>query len=120
MLKITAEEVNFIIYQYLHETGKFPSLRKSSDMDARFRPQFAAIFLNWWLLLIGFQHSSFVFAQEANMHENKYNNYRIPAGLLITFLEKALLLIHMETHLNDVSLPLNRYDLWLPPPLSFS
>jgi hypothetical protein len=36
------------------------------------------------------------------MHENKYNNYRIPAGLLITFLEKALLLIHMETHLNDV------------------
>jgi hypothetical protein len=36
------------------------------------------------------------------MHENKYNHYRIPAGLLITFLEKALLLIHMETHLNDV------------------
>lgn len=37
------------------------------------------------------------------MHENKYNNFRIPAGLLVTFLEKALLLIHMETHLNDVS-----------------
>jgi hypothetical protein len=37
------------------------------------------------------------------MHENKYNHYRIPAGLLIVFLEKALTLIHMETHLNDVS-----------------
>ena len=37
------------------------------------------------------------------MLENKYNNFKIPAGLLITFLEKALLLIHMETHLNDVS-----------------
>ena len=37
------------------------------------------------------------------MHENKYNHYRIPAGLLITFLEKALNLIQMETHLNDVS-----------------
>lgn len=37
------------------------------------------------------------------MHENKYNHYRIPAGLLITFLEKALTLINMETHLNDVS-----------------
>lgn len=70
MLKITAEEVNFVIYQYLHESG--------------------------------FQHSAFTFAQEANMHENKFNNYRIPAGLLITFLEKALNLIHMETHLNDV------------------
>ena len=41
------------------------------------------------------------------MNENKFNNYRIPAGLLITFLEKALNLIHMETHLNDVGrLPL--------------
>jgi hypothetical protein len=38
------------------------------------------------------------------MHENKYNHYRIPAGLLIVFLEKALTLIHMETHLNDVSM----------------
>ena len=47
-----------------------------------------------------------MFAQEANMHENKYNHYRIPAGLLIVFLEKALTLIHMETHLNDVSLNL--------------
>lgn len=37
------------------------------------------------------------------MHENKFNHYRIPAGLLITFLEKALILIHMETHLNDVT-----------------
>jgi len=53
-------------------------------------------------LNVGFQHSAFTFAQEANMHENKFNNYRIPAGLLITFLEKALNLIHMETHLNDV------------------
>jgi len=26
MLKITAEEVNFIIYQYLHESGRAPSL----------------------------------------------------------------------------------------------
>ena len=40
------------------------------------------------------------------MHENKYNHYRIPAGLLIVFLEKALTLIHMETHLNDVRHPI--------------
>jgi hypothetical protein len=36
------------------------------------------------------------------MHENKYNHYRIPSGLLIVFLEKALTLIHMEAHLDDV------------------
>ena len=44
------------------------------------------------------------------MHENKYNNYTIPAGLLIVFLEKALTLIHMETHLNDVS---HRFEVQL-------
>ena len=52
---------------------------------------------------VGFEHSSFVFAQEANMHENRFNEYRIPSGILIVFLEKALTLIHMETHLDDVS-----------------
>lgn len=85
MLKITAEEVNFILYQYLHESGKCC-------------PPYLLIF-------IGFQHSAFVFAQEANMHENKYNQYRIPSGLLVVFLEKALTLIHMEVHLDDVIQP---------------
>jgi len=39
------------------------------------------------------------------MYENKFNSYKVPSGLLILFLEKALTLIHMETHLNDVSTP---------------
>ena len=56
-----------------------------------------------WLYTVGFEHSSFVFAQEANIHENRFNDFRIPSGMLIVFLEKALTLIHMETHLDDVS-----------------
>ena len=36
------------------------------------------------------------------MHENKFNSYKVPSGLLVLFLEKALTLIHMETHLSDV------------------
>lgn len=35
------------------------------------------------------------------MYENRFNEYRIPSGMLIVFLEKALTLIHMETHLDD-------------------
>ena len=53
------------------------------------------------VVTIGFQHSSFVFASEANIHENKFNSYKMPASLLVLFLEKALTLIHMETHLTD-------------------
>jgi len=35
------------------------------------------------------------------MYENRFNDYRLPSGMLIVFLEKALTLIHMETHLDD-------------------
>ena len=56
-------------------------------------------------MCLGFDHSAFVFTQEANMYENRFNEYRIPSGMLIVFLEKALTLIHMETHLDDVSAP---------------
>ena len=44
------------------------------------------------------------------MHENRFNEYRIPSGMLVVFLEKALTLIHMETHLDDVSVSF-RLDL---------
>ena len=64
---------------------------------------------------VGFEHSSFVFAQEANMHENRFNEYRIPSGMLIVFLEKALTLIHMETHLDDVSTSVLSLSACLPP-----
>lgn len=42
------------------------------------------------------------------MHENKFNSYKVPSGLLILFLEKALTLIHMETHLTDVSITITK------------
>ena len=47
------------------------------------------------------------------MHENRFNEYRIPSGMLIVFLEKALTLIHMETHLDDVSRSISPYSAHL-------
>ena len=49
------------------------------------------------------------------MHENRFNEYRIPSGMLIVFLEKALTLIHMETHLDDVSTSVLSLSACLPP-----
>lgn len=68
-MQITAEEINFIIYQYLQESG--------------------------------FSHSAYTFGKESNIIENKYRHFHIPAGMLIVFLEKALTLIHIETHYNE-------------------
>lgn len=69
MLHITAEEINFILYQYLQESG--------------------------------FSHSAYTFGKECNIIENKYRHFHIPAGMLIVFLEKALTLIHIETHYSE-------------------
>ncbi|CAI2364332.1 unnamed protein product [Moneuplotes crassus] len=69
MLQITAEEINFIIYQYLQESG--------------------------------FSHSAYTFGKECNIIENKFKHYHIPAAMLVVFLEKALTLIHIETHYNE-------------------
>jgi hypothetical protein len=69
MMQITAEEINFILYQYLQESG--------------------------------FTHSAYTFGKESNIIENKYRHFHIPAGMLIVFLEKALTLIHIETHYNE-------------------
>jgi hypothetical protein len=52
------------------------------------------------------------------MHENRFNEYRIPSGILIVFLEKALTLIHMETHLDDVSHAILPHSAPLPLPLA--
>lgn len=68
MLKITAEEVNFLICQYLDEAG--------------------------------YKHSAFTFRQESKLPEDSFSSSNIPPGMLLMYLEKALLLLQMETHLD--------------------
>lgn len=40
------------------------------------------------------------------MKDNAFINQRIPSSMLTVFFEKALQLIHLETHLSDVSAPI--------------
>ena len=35
------------------------------------------------------------------MESNKFTGFHIPAGMMVAFLEKALNLIHIETHFNN-------------------
>ncbi len=53
MLKITADEVNYIVHQYLLESGK----------------------LRLTVTGLGFKHSAFNFENEARMADNKCNDY---------------------------------------------
>ncbi len=68
MLKITAEEVNFLVHQYLEETG--------------------------------YKHTAFTFRHESNIDKSPLNEAHIPPSMLLMYLEKALLMLQMETHLD--------------------
>ena len=68
MLKITADEVNFLVHQYLEETG--------------------------------YKHTAFTFRYESNIEKSPINDLHVPPSMLLMYLEKALLLLQMETHLD--------------------
>lgn len=69
MLKITAEEVNFLVHQYLEETG--------------------------------YKHTAFTFRHESGIDKSALNSdHTIPPSMLLMYLEKALLMLQMETHLD--------------------
>ncbi len=68
MLKITAEEVNFLVHQYLEETG--------------------------------YKHTAFTFRYESGIDKSALNDAHIPPSMLLMYLEKALLMLQMETHLD--------------------
>lgn len=46
MLKITAEEVNFIIYQFLHESGKYKRSQNRNTFCSKNDSNFTNIFKN--------------------------------------------------------------------------
>lgn len=70
---ISAEEVNYLVYRYLIESG--------------------------------FTHSAFTFHNESGpqAHEIYDKRFSIPAGALITYLQKGLEYIHLEKNVADVS-----------------
>ena len=65
---IAGEEVNFLIYQYLEETG--------------------------------YKHTAFMFDCETRISRSSCQDRHIPPGMLLMYLEKALLLLQMEMHLD--------------------
>lgn len=80
-MAIRSEEVNYLIYRYLQESGK--------DVWKSF-------------FTLGFEHTAFAFAYESMVADTKVYDEYLPPGSLITFLQKALQYIELETHIRDV------------------
>ncbi|KAL0481146.1 transducin (beta)-like 1 [Acrasis kona] len=69
MRTITSEEVNFLIYRYLLESG--------------------------------FKHAAFTFGYESQIQSSNFNGSDVPAGSLISFLQKGVQYMEIETKLKN-------------------
>jgi transducin (beta)-like 1 len=68
-MSISSDEVNYLVYRYLQESG--------------------------------FSHSAFTFAQESLVSRSVVADSEVPPGALISFLQKGLQYVEIETHLQE-------------------
>jgi len=92
---LTSDEVNFLIYRYMLESGHHLPLSPCDALSGHLTME----------RLAGFQHSAFTFSSESMIAKSSINGENVPPGALITFIQKGLQYIEVESHLNDVSRP---------------
>ncbi|ETV76106.1 hypothetical protein, variant 1 [Aphanomyces astaci] len=68
-MAITSDEVNFLVYRYLQESG--------------------------------FSHAAFTFAYESQLAKSSVISTEVPPGALISFIQKGLLYVGIEAHVNE-------------------
>lgn len=74
MKTLTSEEVNFLVFRYLQESGNFLfNLKK------------------------GFKHSAFTFGHESQILKSSVNASEVPPGALISFLQKGIQYLQTES-----------------------
>lgn len=101
-MSISSDEVNYLVYRYLVESGA--SRRSGPDcaatLDGGGGP--TAALLAAPPLPAGFTHSAFSFAHESLVARSVVSDTEVPPGALLSFLQKGLQYVEIETHLQEV------------------
>ena len=85
-MTIRSDEVNFLIYRYLLESGNIL-------IDI-------CVYVLWFK---GFQHSAYTFSQESHVIHSSINGSQIPPGALISVIQKGLQYVEAEVSIAEVS-----------------
>lgn len=86
-MSITSDEINFLIYRYLQESGT-----SNFEIIEQLLRKFD----------IGFSHTAFSFAYESQVAKSTVATADIPPGSLISYIQKGLLYVGIEAHVNEV------------------
>lgn len=96
-LSITSDDVNYLIYRYLQESGILPLCgRELAECQACFHDCYDLTHLS---LFTGFHHAAFTFAHESQVHRINIEPDKVPAGTLITFIQKGMQYMELEANL---------------------
>ncbi len=123
-MSITSDEVNFLVYRYLQESGKSPQNHpKSPETDVNQALRWAQIlkgmfsrtfthglkYSDCWLMesrslcAAGFSHSAFTFGIESHISQSNINGTLVPPAALISVLQKGLQYVEAEISINEVN-----------------
>lgn len=110
-MSFSSDEVNFLVYRYLQESGK----------DKSFLFEFSAEKLPWEsvrytayrlfsvvsqlaqpLFLAGFQHSAYTFGIESHISQSNINGALVPPAALLSIIQKGLQYTEAEISVGDV------------------
>lgn len=98
-MSFSSDEVNFLVYRYLQESGKlrmcalfYASLSTNHNVCTHF--------------FIGFTHSAFVFGIESHISQSNINGALVPPAALLTILQKGLLYTEVEWSVGDDGVPI--------------
>ena len=94
-MAITSEEVNFLVYRYLQESGEESVSRVAraalgNKCSHRGMPR------------AGFTHSAFCFGYESFVHKSNINGSDVPCGALVSFIQKGMQYLELEANLTEV------------------
>lgn len=93
-MSFSSDEVNFLVYRYLQESGKINS--------ACFL--LSNVFLKLWNFEIfpGFQHSAYTFGIESHISQSNINGALVPPAALLSIIQKGLQYTEAEISVGEV------------------
>ncbi|RMX60907.1 hypothetical protein pdam_00003460, partial [Pocillopora damicornis] len=81
IMSMSSDEVNFLVYRYLQESGEFVYVPFVSSL--------------------GFQHSAFTFGVESHVDQSNINGSIVPPGALVSIIQKGVQYVEAEVTLNE-------------------
>lgn len=97
-MSFSSDEVNFLVYRYLQESGMNLVIYYTSK-QLNTRPQHPMLI--WYNYFLGFLHSAYTFGIESHISQSNINGALVPPAALLSVLQKGLQYTEAEISIGE-------------------